>query len=52
MQYKFYSEGRIYKRNVNRELLKLLEAEHRGLRLDYEITYPDGGIQQCKFIKK
>ncbi len=50
MNYKFYSKGSIYKRNVSRDKLKLLEGLYKGLRKDYEITFPDGAVLQCKFI--
>ena len=46
--YKFYSKG-CYKRFISREQVKLLEAEHRGLRKDYQVTFPNGDILDCKF---
>lgn len=48
MKYRFYSKE-FYKRNVSYDKLKLLEAQHRALKIDYEITFPDRSILQCKF---
>lgn len=47
--YRIYCKNHFYARLLTRDQLKLKEAYCRGLKLDYEITFPDNTVLRCQF---